>query len=267
MACDFWQTSLGAADMLRTRVIPSLLLQDRQLVKTVKFRNPTYVGDPINAVKIFNDKEVDELLLLDIGASRDRRGPAFDAIREIAGECFMPVGYGGGISSVEQMRQVLMAGVEKVVVNSLALRYPLLVAAGVREFGSSSVMVSIDVKRRMWGRYEVYGDGGTRGTGLAPVEYARRMADLGVGEILLNSIDRDGTFQGFDLGLIRRIADAVDIPVIACGGAGSIEHFREAIVDGHASAVSAASMFVFHGRHRAVLISYPAPDELRRVLP
>jgi cyclase len=253
--------------VLRTRVIPSLLLDGRRLVKTVRFRNPTYVGDPINAVKIFNDKQVDELMFLDISASRDGRGPSLDVIGEIASECFMPVGYGGGIRSVDDMREVLKAGIEKVVLNSLAFRQPDMVVAGVREFGSSSIVVSIDVKRKLLGGYEVYGGGGVRREGIGPVEFAQRMAEAGAGEILLNSIDRDGTFQGFDIDLVRRVADAVDVPVIACGGAGSVEHMRQAIVDGHASAVSAGSMFVFRGKHRAVLISFPTPEELRDALP
>lgn len=253
--------------MLKTRVIPALLLKGGGLVKTVRFRNPTYIGDPVNAVKIFNDKEVDELVILDICASNEKRGPDFGRIREIASECFMPVAYGGGIRSVDDVRKVLKTGVEKIVVNSLALREPKVLAAAVQEFGSSSIVASIDSKRRFLGGCEVYADGGTRRTGMDPRDLALRLAELGVGEIFLNSIDRDGTFSGFDIELIRRVADAVSIPVVACGGAGSLGHFRQAIEDGHAAAVSAASMFVFHGKHRAVLISYPSKEDLRNHLP
>lgn len=253
--------------MSHPRVIPSLLLDGAGLVKTVRFRKPTYIGDPINAIRLFNEKEVDELLLLDISATRQGRGPAFGLIREIASECFMPLGCGGGIRSVDDMRQLLKMGVEKVVLNSLALSDPAAVKAGTREFGSSAVVVSIDVKRKFFGGHEVYSHGGTRSTGLCPVEFAKRMEEAGAGEILLNSIDRDGTFQGFDVDIIRRVADAVTIPVVACGGAASVNDFRDAVADGHASAVSAASMFVFHGKHRAVLISYPSQEELRRALP
>lgn len=252
--------------MLRTRVVPCLLLKDGGLVKTVRFTNPAYVGDPVNAVRIFNEKEVDELVVLDISASPQGRAPDLGRIREIASECFMPVAYGGGIRSVTEMRQVLQAGVEKVVVNSLAIQEPRVISDGVRELGSSSVVVSMDVKRKLLGRYEVYADGGRKATGLDPINWAQQMEGAGAGEIFLNSIDRDGTRQGFDLDLIRRVSDSVRIPVIACGGAGSIQHLGLAVTHGHASAVSAASMFVFHGKHRAVLISYPSQAELAEVL-
>ncbi len=252
--------------MLRTRVIPCLLLQGEGLVKTTHFKDPTYIGDPINAIRIFNDKEVDELIFLDITASREGRGPALQAIRDFASECFMPVGYGGGIRSLEDARQVLALGIEKIVVNTMALRRPELVSEIAREFGTQAVVVSIDVKKRLLGGYEVFGAGGTEKTGLKPVDYARRMVDLGAGEIFLNSIDRDGTQSGYDLALVRSVASAVSVPVIACGGAGSLAHFSEAVNEGQASAVSAGSMFVFHGKHRAVLISYPARADLERAL-
>jgi imidazole glycerol-phosphate synthase subunit HisF len=250
--------------MLRTRVIPCLLLRGEGLVKTTRFKDPRYVGDPINAIRIFNEKEVDELVLLDIGASRDGRGPAFAAIRDFASECFMPVAYGGGIRSVEDARDVLALGIEKIILNNMAIRHPELVADLAREFGSQAVVVSIDARKKLIGGYEVMGLGGTVGTGIKPVEHACRVVELGAGEILLTSIDRDGTESGYDLALIGSVAQAVTVPVIACGGAGTLEHFRAAVVDGHASAVAAGSMFVFHGKHRAVLISYPARAELER---
>ncbi|MFL6601414.1 MAG: AglZ/HisF2 family acetamidino modification protein [Steroidobacteraceae bacterium] len=253
--------------MLRTRVIPCLLLRGEGLVKTVKFKNPTYVGDPINAIRIFNDKEVDELIFLDISASREGRGPALNAIRDFASECFMPVGYGGGIRSVSDAREVLALGIEKIVVNTSALQRPELVSEIAREFGSQAVVVSIDAQRRLLGGYEVMAAGATRRTGLKPAEHARRMVELGAGEILINSIDRDGTQLGYDLALVRSVADAVTVPVIACGGAGTLPHFSEAVTEGHASALAAGSMFVFHGKHRAVLISYPSRADLERVLP
>lgn len=247
--------------MLRTRVIPSLLLQGQGLVKTVQFRKPSYVGDPINAIKIFNDKEVDELVLLDIAASREGRGPAFEIIEDIASECFMPLGYGGGIRSLEDIRRILATGVEKVVLNTAALANPGLIDAAAAEVGSQSVVVSIDARRKLLGGYEVWGSGGTRASQREPAEFAREVAARGAGEILLNSIDRDGTQKGFDLELVRRVSSAVDVPVIACGGAGSLTHFREA-VDAGASAVAAGSLFVYVGRHRAVLINYPEYREL-----
>jgi len=253
--------------MLRTRVIPCLLLRGEGLVKTIAFRDPTYVGDPINAIRILNDKEVDELVFLDIRASQEGRGPALQAIESFASECFMPVAYGGGIRSLEDARQVLALGIEKIVVNTVALRQPQVVAEIAREFGAQAVVASIDAKKKMLGGYEVMAAGGTQRTGLKPADHARRMVEVGAGEIFLNSVDRDGTQSGYDLKLVREVADAVSVPVIACGGAGTLEHFAQAVSEGHASAVAAGSMFVFHGRHRAVLISYPSRSELERTLP
>lgn len=253
--------------MLRTRVIPCLLLRGEGLVKTVKFKDPVYVGDPINAIRIFNDKEVDELLFLDITASRENRGPPLNTIRDFASECFMPVGYGGGVRSLEDAREVLALGVEKIVINTMALRRPEVVAEIAREFGSQAVVVSIDAREKLTGGYEVMGLCGTEKTGLKPVEHARRMVDVGAGEILVNSIDRDGTRSGYDIALVRSVADAVCVPVIACGGAGSLSDFSEAVSAGRASGVAAGSMFVFHGKHRAVLISYPSRAELEAALP
>ncbi|WP_369722514.1 AglZ/HisF2 family acetamidino modification protein [Bradyrhizobium sp. LLZ17] len=252
--------------MLKTRVIPALLLRGAGLVKTTAFKSPVYVGDPINAIRIFNEKEVDELVLLDIAASRTGRGPAFSTIESIASECFMPVAYGGGISSVEQVRRILGLGVEKVVINAAALADPQIVRATADEFGSQAIVVSIDVKRKLLGRYEVYGDSGTRSTGHEPAAYARMMADLGAGEILLTAIDRDGTMKGYDIELVSKVASAVSIPVIASGGAGTIADFGVASKHGGAAAVAAGAMFVFHGPHRAVLITYPSHAELSAVL-
>ena len=241
--------------MLKTRVIPCLLLRGAGLVKTVRFKDPKYIGDPINAIKIFNDKEVDELILLDIDATREGRGPSFAVIEEVASECFMPLAYGGGIRSVEEARRILKLGVEKVVFNS----------AASREFGAQAVVASIDVRRKLFGRYEVCIDNGKVATGTDPVEYARRVEAAGAGEIFLNAIDRDGTMQGYDTELIAKVTRAVGIPVIASGGAGSVADFSSAVQQG-ASAVAAGSLFVFHGPHRAVLITYPARAELERVL-
>lgn len=252
--------------MLRTRVIPTLLLRGSGLVKTQKFRDPKYVGDPINAIKIFNDKEVDELILLDIAASREGRGPAFSTIENIASECFMPVAYGGGIKTVDEVRRILMTGIEKVVINTATFSNSQLVPAVAREFGSQAVIASIDVKRRFLGRYEVYTDGGTRATGHDPVEWAKRLESSGAGEIVLNAIDRDGTMKGYDIDLLSRVAAAVRIPVIASGGAGSVADFGRAVKDAGVAAVAAGAMFVFHGPHRAVLITYPNQAELAAAL-
>jgi imidazole glycerol-phosphate synthase subunit HisF len=251
--------------MRRTRVIPTLLLRGAGLVKTSGFRNPVYVGDPINAIRIFNEKEVDELVLLDITASRTGKGPAFAIIENIASECFMPVAYGGGISSVEHIRKILGTGIEKVVINNAALRQPDLVRDAAGEFGSQAIAISIDVKRRPFGRYEVYAEGGSKATGHDPVTYAKKMQDLGAGEILLASIDRDGAMAGYDLDLVSRVAAAVGIPVIASGGAGKVADFVDARRAG-AAAVAAGAMFVFNGPHRAVLITYPSETELSAAL-
>ncbi|PYT34177.1 MAG: imidazole glycerol phosphate synthase subunit HisF [Acidobacteria bacterium] len=248
--------------MLRTRVIPCLLLKSRGLVKTVKFKDPTYVGDPINAVRIFNDKEVDELLFLDITASVEGRRPPFNVISEIASECFMPLGYGGGIRSLEDIRTLFFSGVEKACINSYAVENPAFVKSASDTFGSSSIVVSIDVKRNLFGKNVVYTDSGRRNTGLDPIEYAKQVEEMGAGEIFLNSIDRDGTMRGYDIELVRKLSDAVTIPVVACGGAGKLKDIYEVLDKGGASGAAAGSLFVFHGRHRAVLISYPSKQEL-----
>lgn len=251
--------------MLATRVIPCLLLKDRGLVKTVKFKDPTYVGDPINAVKIFNEKEVDELVFLDITATIEQRPPRLKVISEIASECFMPLCYGGGVRNVEDIREIFKLGVEKVSINSCAVENPFFIREAADIFGSQSIIVSIDFKRSFLGKYEVYIHGGRKATRLDPVEFAVRMQEMGSGELFLNSIDRDGTMLGYDLDLIKRVTGAVNIPVIASGGAGKMRDFSNAVSAG-ASAVAAGSMFVFHGKHRAVLINYPSYDELREAL-
>ena len=249
--------------MLRTRVIPCLLLRGAGLVKTTRFTDAKYVGDPINAIRIFNDKEVDELVLLDIAATRAGRGPSFSLIEEVAGECFMPLAYGGGISTCEQARRILKLGVEKVIFNTTAWRSPQVLREAATEFGSQAVVASIDVRRKWLGRYEVCVAGASEATRMDPVEYARRMEDLGVGEILLTAVDRDGTMSGYDLAMVASVARAVSVPVIASGGAGSLTDFREAVNQG-ASAVAAGAMFVFHGPHRAVLLRLCAHARVRR---
>ncbi|MBS0366251.1 MAG: imidazole glycerol phosphate synthase subunit HisF [Proteobacteria bacterium] len=253
--------------MLRARVIPCLLLNGAGLVKTTRFKDPKYVGDPINAIKIFNEKEADELVLLDIGASAHDRGPPYSIIEEVASECFMPLAYGGGIRSVEEARRILRLGVEKVVFNTTAWRNPEVLRVASREFGAQALVASVDVRRKVFGRYEVYVDNGTTATGADPVEYAKRMENLGAGELLLTAIDRDGTMRGYDVELLQKVSAAVSIPVIASGGAGSVRDFGMAVRSGGASAVAAGAMFVFHGPHRAVLITYPSALELQRELP
>lgn len=252
--------------MIASRVIPCLLLRNLGLVKTVKFRKPQYLGDPINIVRIFNDKEVDELVFLDITATMERKKPPFELLARITSECFMPLCYGGGVRDLQTMSTLYAIGIEKVALNSIAVEDPSLVASASREFGAQSVIVSIDVKKKLFGGYEVKTHGGRKATGLDPVAHAGRMEAAGAGEILLNSIDRDGTMSGYDLDLVRRVSSAVSIPVVACGGAAGIDDLSLAVKEGGASAAAAGSMFVFHGPHRAVLISYPTQQELRHVL-
>ncbi len=249
--------------MIQTRVIPCLLLRNLGLVKTVRFRKPTYVGDPINAVKIFNDKEVDELVFLDITATPERKKPPFELLSKIASQCFMPLSYGGGVRDLDDMTTLFSLGVEKVVLNSIAAEDPGFVRRAADRFGSSSVIVSIDVKKRFFGKPEVVTQGGRRKTGLDPVRFSVQMEEAGAGELFLNSVDRDGTMEGYDLPLIRQVVGAVGVPVVACGGAGSADDLRRAVADGGASAAAAGSLFVFQMPHRAVLINYPPAQVLR----
>jgi len=251
---------------MRTRVIPCLTLKDGGLVKTLRFKNPSYVGDPINAVRIFTDKEADELLMLDITASVDGRGPDLPLIREVVAEAFMPVGYGGGIRSLEDASTVLDLGVEKIVVNTAALANPALVSALANRFGSQAVVVSIDARSKTFGGWDVATLSGRRSMGRDPVTVARQMIDAGAGELMLTAIDRDGTREGYDLKLIKAVAAATEVPVIASGGAGELNHFAQAVEAG-AAAVAAGSLFVHHGKHRAVLISYPERSALEARLP
>lgn len=250
--------------MLSVRIIPSLLLKDRGLVKTIAFKNSRYVGDPINAVKIFNEKEVDELVFLDITATKEQRGPHFEMIADIATECFMPFGYGGGITHLNEINQLFQLGVEKVILSTHAYDDPGFVQEAANRFGSQSIVISIDVRRNIFGRYYVYTHNGEQNTKMDPVEFARRMEDMGAGEIILTSIDRDGKMSGYDLDLLRRVSQILSIPVVARGGAGKIEDFTAAVTKGGASAVTAGSLFVFYGKHRAVLINYPDIQELER---
>ena len=249
--------------MTQPRVIPCLLLRRGGLVKTIKFADPKYVGDPINAVRIFNEKEVDELVLLDIEASRENGEPDYEAIRDIVSEAFMPIAYGGGVKNVEQASRLVNLGVEKIVLNTAALASYDPVRDLAKRFGSSSVVLSVDVKKDWLGRYRVYSAVKRDTAGVALVDHVRAAVEAGAGEVFVNDVSRDGTGAGYDLELLHMVARSVDVPVIACGGAGTLEHFVEAVRAG-ASAVAAGSMFVYMGRHRAVMINYPASSELKQ---
>lgn len=248
--------------MYQSRVIPVLLCNlEGSLVKTQKFKKPVYVGDPVNAVKIFNDKEVDELIFLDITATAQGRKPNIKYIKEIATEAFMPLCYGGGLNNIDDIRLVIKAGIEKVAMNSALEKDPDLISRTADLLGSSSTVASIDVKKDFWGKYRVAVRNASKNLSIPVLEFAQMLEAKGAGEIVLNSVDRDGVMEGFDLPLIEEISRQVSIPVIACGGAGNVSHLKQAI-DAGASAVAAGSMFVFQGKHRAVLISYPSQQEL-----
>ena len=248
--------------MFRPRVIPVLLLSGNGLVKTRRFADPTYIGDPINAVRIFNELQADELIFLDILASRERRSVSLDFVRRVGEEADMPFSVGGGIPSVADMRAILAAGAEKVVLNSHAAMDPHLVRDAADAFGSSSVVVCMDVEKNVLGRERVRTHGGTRSTRFAPEEYAVLVEANGAGEIIVQSIPRDGTMEGYDLELVGRISRTVTIPVVALGGAGSLEDLRRAHREAHASGLAAGSLFVFQGPRRGVLINYPERSEV-----
>lgn len=245
----------------RPRIIPVLLIDDRDLVKTVKFSDPTYLGDPVNAVKIFNIKGVDELSVLDISATRRGIDPDFAFLEDIASEAFMPLSYGGGVRTVEQAGKLFRMGYEKVVLNTALAENPCLVTEVATLYGSQSVVASIDAKIAD-GVYRCAVHDGDVLLELSPVEMARRAEELGAGEIFLNSIDRDGTMSGYDTALVREISDAVDVPVIACGGAKDVFDMKDVIHNAHAHAAAGGSMFVYYGRLKAVLIQAPTEKEL-----
>jgi len=246
--------------------LPALLLQGGRLVKTVRFRKPRYVGDPINAVRIFNEKEVDELIVIDIDAGRAGGSIPLKLVTRIAGECFMPMTYGGGIRTLDQIAQIMAAGVEKVSINRAAVADRGFVARAAKRFGSQSIVVSIDVRRRLFGQYEICVDGGRRRAGLEPVSLALELESEGAGEILLTSINQEGTMTGYDVDLVRRVASAVSIPVIACGGAGSIDDVIGVVCDAGAAAAAVGSMAVYQGRNRGVLIGFPTRKQLAPLL-
>jgi len=243
--------------MSRVRIIPLLLLSKGGLYKTVKFQKAQYIGDPINAVKIFNEKEADELILLDYTASKGKSKIDYNKIAEIAGEAFMPMAYGGAIQNFEDAKKVFDGGYEKVVLNSVLFSYPELISEIARVYGAQAVVGSIDVKKNLFGKYKVYSHSGTKNTGHDPVDWAKKLNQYGVGEIMVNAIEKDGTWEGYDEALISQVAHAVSVPVIACGGAASMEDFKKAVAAG-ASAVAAGSMFVFQKKGMGVLISFPS---------
>lgn len=250
--------------MLNTRVIPCLLLNNNRLVKTLQFNNPQYVGDPVNAVKIYNEKEVDEIIILDITATIEGRAPPFRMISKIASECFMPCTYGGGIHSIDDMKKIFHLGIEKIAINTQSVENPDFIKKAAERFGNQSIVISIDVKKDFLGHYRVWKLSGKQKTNLDPIVHAKEMESKGAGEILLTSIEKEGMMKGFDLEIIRTISSKIGIPLIACGGAGNLQHLKQAI-DAGASAVAAGSMVVYQGTSRGVLINFPSQEELKSI--
>lgn len=246
--------------MLRSRIIPSLLIHKKGLVKTVNFKDPKYVGDPINAVKIFNEKEVDELIVLDIDASAEKRGPNFEMIKNLATECRMPFCYGGGVTSVEEAKRIISLGAEKVALSTTALlNFSMLKNIG-NEVGVQSVVVVIDVRKRSFfsgGGYDIYYNNGKTKASIKLKDFIEELNEIGVGEIVINSIDQDGTMKGYDFELISLIREMTDVPITALGGAESLNDVKKLIQKFKIIGAAAGSLFVFKGKYRAVLINYP----------
>ena len=244
------------------RVIPCLLIEDEGMVKTIKFKDPTYLGDAINIINLFNRFEVDEIVLLDIRATQRRQPPPFALIERLASECWVPLAYGGGIRTFDDIRTILRIGVEKVVLGKVAADDPQIIVKAAESFGSQAVVVSVDTRPRSGGRYEVFAESGTRSLKTDPVTYAQRVEGLGAGEIFLNAIHRDGVMDGFDLALIKSVTEAVRIPVIACGGASTRADIPLPVKLAGAAAVAAGSIFVYRGRERGVLVNFPERAQL-----
>lgn len=233
-------------------------------MKTVQFNNPQYVGDPVNAVKIYNEKEVDEIIILDISATIEKRSPPFRMISEIASECFMPCTYGGGVNNIDDMKKIFNLGIEKIAINTLSVDNPDFICEAAERFGNQSIVISIDVKKDILGHYHVWKLSGKQKTNLDPIVHATNLESKGAGEILLTSIDKEGMMEGFDLEIIHRVSSKIGIPLIACGGAGNVQHLKQAI-DAGASAVAAGSMVVYQGASRGVLINFPSQEELKSI--
>lgn len=248
--------------MFRPRIIPVLLLKNLALVKSIQFKNHKYIGDPINAVRIFNDLKADELVFLDIEASKNERLISLDFVKNVGEEASMPFAVGGGVKSIEDIRAVINAGAEKVVINTRAAQNPDFIKEASDVFGSSTIVVCIDVKKKLFKGQRTWIYSGSKSTAFTPVEFARLMEENGAGELIIQSIDNDGTMQGYDIELIKSVSTSVSVPVVALGGAGTKENLIEAYQKGHANALAAGSLFVYQGTKRGVLINYPDKNEL-----
>ena len=252
--------------MIRTRVIPCLQLVNQSLVKAHKFNEYNYIGDPINTVRIFNELEVDELCFLDIRATIEKRKPNFKILTEIANECFMPLSYGGGIHDLETAKKILSIGFEKIIINTSAIEDPTFIKKLSKHFGSQSVIISIDIKKKMFGKYCVYKRDGKEKTNLDPVKWAKKVEKLGAGELLITFMHKEGTWEGYDIEILKKISKSVNIPVIANGGAGNITHISKAVKEGGASATALGSMVVYQKKGMGVLVNFPDKDKLFRLL-
>lgn len=247
------------------RVIPTLLLDGQGLVKTISFKKRTYIGDPINAVRLFNDMEVDELAFFDINSTRKKQAIKFDFLKKISSECFMPLSYGGGVNKIEDIKKLFRIGFEKVIINTASIENPNLISEASKQFGMQSIVGSIDVKKNFFGKRKVCFRGATKMTKINPINHAIELVNLGCGELIVNSVNHEGKMQGYDLDLISEISSKVNVPVIASGGAGKTSDFYDAIFKGNASAVAAGSMFVYHGKTKGILINYPSQNELKKI--
>lgn len=252
--------------MLRKRIIPCLLLQDEFLVKTIKFKNPLYIGDPINAINIFNDKEVDEVILLDISCSKNNASIDFDTIKKVVSECFMPLTYGGGVTTLDQMEKIYNLGIEKIVINTNLLQDFKLLKTAARIFGSQSVVAGLDIKKNIFGKYRVYSHVEGKNKNLNFLDYCKHLEHSGAGELFLNSVDKDGTWTGFDLELNSLVSNALDIPVVASGGAGTKNHIIDLFNKTEVMAAALGSMAVYQKKDCGVLINFPLKEERRRIL-
>jgi cyclase len=252
--------------MLRTRIIPCLLLHGASLVKTEKFNKFKYIGDPLNTCRIFNELEVDEMAILDIRASKEGKEPNYKILKELASECFMPLSYGGGINNIKQAEKIFSIGYEKIVINSAAIKNPNLIKEISKIYGNQSIIVSIDIKQNIFKQYEVYCNSGTINTKKNPKDWALEVQKMGAGEILLTNISREGTWSGFDTEIVKKISEALEIPVIAHGGAGTVKDIIEVVKEGKASAVALGSMVVFQKKGMGVLVNFPHSEALNEIL-